>query len=248
LLLRPAAQAELTAEAVRARGGTPIVFPVIEIADPGDPEGVLQAMQALESYDWVIFTSANGVDACFAALGRAGVPFSPARVAAIGPKTAEAVEARGRRVDLVAPRYVAEELAQALLAQGTPRRVALLRARAAREVLPELLRAAGTQVDIVPVYETRPVPAARAEALRELFAQGSVDVVLFTASSTVAATADLLGAGAAADLGRVTVASIGPITESALHARGLHADVTATEHTLAGLLDALEAYFAAAPP
>jgi len=246
LLLRPAEQAADTAEALRARGADPVVFPVIEISDPGDPEALLGAVRALAGYDWVVFTSVNGVRRCFAALDRAGVGFTAARVAAIGSRTAQAVEAQGHRVDLVAPEYVAEQLAQALLERGPPRRVLLLRAQTAREVLPELLRAAGTQVDVVAAYETRPVPVERAAAFQALFLRGAVDVVLFTASSTVTAALDLLGPGAAERLGRVTVASIGPITGETLRARGIRADVTATEHTLPGLLEALEAHFATA--
>jgi uroporphyrinogen III methyltransferase / synthase len=248
LLLRPAQQADVTAEAVRARGAEPVVFPVIEIADPVDPEAVRHAVRNLESYDWVVFTSANGVERCHRALESAGASFRTTRVAAIGPKTAEALETRGHRVALVAPRYVAEDLARALLEHGPPRRVLLLRAFAAREVLPDLLREAGTQVDVVPVYETRPAGSERAAALRELFVTGAVDVVLFTASSTVSATVDLLGDRAAELLARVIVASIGPVTGETLRERGIRADVTATEHTLDGLLDAVEAHLASRPP
>lgn len=245
LVLRPEAQARGTADALRARGAEPVVFPVIAITDPDDPDAVLSAVRDLARYDWVVFTSVNGVERCFAALERSGAPFSAVHVAAIGPETAQAVRARGHDVTLVAKKYVAEELARALLEHATPRRVLLLRARSAREVLPELLRAAGSEVDVVPVYDTRAVGPEQADAFQNLFRQGAVDVVLFTASSTVAAAVDLLGAEATALLSRVTVASIGPITGATLLARGIRPDVTASEHTLAGLLAALEAHLAA---
>ncbi len=125
-----------------------------------------------------------------------------------------------------------------------PKRVLLARAQLARDALPELLRQAGAQVEVVPVYET--VAADAGLALRAHFEQGQIDVALFTSSSTVNAVVDMLGAQAAQLLSRVTVASIGPITSQTLRERGVRADVVATLFTVDGLLDALETHFSSA--
>jgi uroporphyrinogen III methyltransferase/synthase len=117
----------------------------------------------------------------------------------------------------------------------------LARALVARDALPDLLRAAGSQVDVVPVYQT--VSADSGQALQSHFEKREVDVALFTSSSTVNAVVDTLGARAAELLGRATVASIGPITSKTLTERGIRVDIEATTFTVDGLLDALESHF-----
>jgi len=250
LVLRAAHQAESTVAAIRARGGEAVTFPVIEITDPPDPEGVHRALQHAAQYDWLLFTSANGVDRCWEALERLGVfpsVLADVKLGAIGPKTAERLRARGFEADLVAREYVAEQLAGELLEREGVRRVLLLRALTAREILPELLARAGVQVDVVPVYQTRPVSPSRAGPLLELFENDRIDVVLFTSSSTVSALAGLLGPRTASLLSGVTVAAIGPITADTAVAEGIAVDVAAEEHTIDGTLDALEAYFRSVP-
>ena len=247
LIPRPAHQAQATAEAVRRRLAEPIVFPVIEICPPPDPAAVERALRARSSYDWILFTSANGVAYTIEALERIGleaVALAGVRFAVIGPRTARALQRYGLRADLVADQFVAEELAATLLRRAAPRRVLLLRAWGAREVLPQLLRAAGVQVDVVAVYQTRPVAADRARALAELLVQGRLEVVLLTASSTVTSIAQLLGERARVLLARVVVGSIGPITSDTARELGIRVDVTASQYTVEGLLDALEQHFA----
>jgi uroporphyrinogen III methyltransferase/synthase len=247
LVPRAQQQASATARAIRDRAAEPVVFPVIEIAAPPDPERLARAAREVSSYDWVVFTSANGVERFFDALSESGADaraFGEAKVAVIGPKTGAAVERRGIRPDLLAEEFVGESVAQALLARGGARRVLIPRALVARETLPDLLRASGAHVDVVPAYETRPVSEERGAGLREMFDQGAIDVALFTSGSTVASVVDVLGESAKEQLGRVTVASIGPITSQALEARGIAPAVTATVYTVAGLLDALEEHFA----
>jgi len=246
LVPRPAEQGRVTAAAIRARGASARLLPAIEIREPSDPEPLRRAIAELRDFEWVLFTSANGVLHFTRALSRAGLDaraFANAKLGAIGPKTALALEAFGLRADVVAEEFIGEGLARAVLAQGAPRRVLLARALVARDALPELLRQAGTRVDVVPVYET--VAADAGEALRGHFEQGEVDVALFTSSSTVNAVLDTLGARATELLSRVTVASIGPITSQTLAERGIAADVVATRFTVDGLLDALEAHFLA---
>ena len=117
------------------------------------------------------------------------------------------------------------------------------RALVARDTLPAMLREEGAEVDVVPAYETRPVDAARAAELSRRFEQGDIDVVIFTSSSTVSSLCELLGERAAELLGRVTVGSIGPVTSRTAEELGIRVDVTATEYTVGGLLDALERHF-----
>ncbi len=245
LLPRALEQSRATAEAVRERGAEPVVAPAIAIADPPDLGRFEAALGELDAYDWVLFTSANGVQRTFAGLerlARDARAFGKALIGAIGPKTAEALARHGIKADLVADEYVGEELARSVIAKGA-RRVLLLRALKAREALPEALRQSGIELDVVAAYQTLPSPEASSGRLSSLVEKREVDVVLFTSSSTVETLCDALGHDAARLLGNVTVACIGPITEQTALERGLRVDVTAQTYTLAGLLDALEAHF-----
>jgi uroporphyrinogen III methyltransferase / synthase len=245
LVPRAAEQARATAKAIRDRAGDAILFPIIEIVDPPDPEPLRRAVAALDRYDWVLFTSANGVERFFSELERRGADvraLGGIRVASIGPGTGAALERRGIRADLTAREFVGESLAEGVLKLGV-RRALLPRALVARDALPTMLRDAGAEVDVVPAYATRPVDRERAAGLRELVESG-VDVAMFTSSSTATGVADMLGEDAAIALGRLTVASIGPITSATLRDRGIRIDVEAKAHTIEGLLDALDDYFA----
>jgi len=234
----------VTATAIRARGASARLLPAIEIREPSDPAPLARAIARLGDFDWVLFTSANGVQRFTAALTRAGLDaraFARAKLGAIGPKTASALEAFGLRADAVAEEFIGEGLARRVLQDGVPRRVLLARALVARDALPDLLRKAGAVVDVVPVYET--VASDAGEALRGSFERREIDVALFTSSSTVNAVVESLGARATELLSSVTVASIGPITSQTLSELGVRVDVVATTFTVEGLLDALEAHF-----
>jgi uroporphyrinogen III methyltransferase/synthase len=227
-----------------------VCFAAIEICDPPEPERLREAASRVGEYDWVLFTSANGVERFFAALRDLGMDaraFSGARIGVIGPKTRQALEAHGLFADLTAKEFIGEALAESLLAHGPVGRVLIPRALEAREALPELLRAQGASVDVVFAYETRRPPAERQRELAELL-RSEVDVVLFTSSSTVDSVVAALGADACETLKQVTVAAIGPITQKTALDYGLRVDVTAGVYTVAGLLDALEEHFAACSP
>jgi uroporphyrinogen III methyltransferase/synthase len=219
---------------------------MIEIAPPPDRARFAAAVAEMKSYDWVLFTSSNGVEQLRLELERTGRDaraFGAARIAAIGPKTAEALSRLGVRADVVAQEFVGEGLASAVLAEGTPGRALLLRALVARDALPEALRARGWQVDVVAAYETKPLRDSGAELAKRI-AGATVDAMLFTSSSTVSSTLEALGATGKSLLSRITLASIGPVTTRTLQAAGLEPTVQASVYTVDGLLDALEQHFA----
>jgi uroporphyrinogen III methyltransferase/synthase len=197
-------------------------------------------------YGWVAFTSANGVERAWAELRGAGGDaraLATVRIAAIGPATARALEGRGLRADVVAKEFRGEGLAEAMLAAmatgGSRPRVLLARAAKARDALPEALRSAGCEVDVVAAYETRAPPAEVTAALRSELEAGRVDAVALTSSSTVDNLCDLLGEAAPHILSGLRVAAIGPITKDTALARGLRVDVVPGEYTLPALVDAL---------
>ena len=242
---RAAEQARDTAALLRERGAIPVILPMIEIAAPPDPERLARAAAEMSRYDWVLFTSANAVEQLRLELSRSGADaraFGTARVGVVGPKTAEALLRLGIKADVVAQEFVGEGLAAAVLNEGVPRRVLLLRALAARDVLPDTLRARGSEVDVVVAYETKPLRSSGAELAARIEA-GTADAILFTSSSTVTSTLEALGPAAKERLARVASCSIGPVTSKALVGAGLEPTVQASVYTVEGLLDALEAYY-----
>ena len=247
LLFRPQEQARESAALVRDRGAEPLIVPMIEIGPAPDPLPLARAIDRLADYRWVLFTSANGVSRFFAELAARGLDaraLGATKIGVIGPKTGQVLERFGLRADLMAEAFVGEGLAQALLERSAPGPVLLARALVARDALPETLRAQGFDVDVVPVYETRSLGARAKQRLIAAIESGRADAALFTSSSTVRETLEALGPDAQSLLARVTVASIGPITSSALRSGGIEIDVTAEQYTVEGLLDSLERYYA----
>jgi uroporphyrinogen III methyltransferase/synthase len=245
LVPRPSGQAGRTARAIRERGGEPSVLPLIEIAPAPDPAALGAALAHLASYDWVLFTSENGVVRALDALratGRDARAFGGTRIGVIGPRTGAALERYGLVPDLVAEEHVGEGLARDILKQETPRRVLLLRALSARDALPSTLRAAGAMVDVVAAYETKPAPGVSTQ-LRELCEGRLLDAVLLTSSSTAENLVERLGADAPGLLSELTIASIGPVTTRTAEGLGLRVQVTASTYTVDGLLDALERHY-----
>jgi uroporphyrinogen III methyltransferase/synthase len=243
-ITRSAGQRGPLADGVRALGGEIIPVPTIAF-EAADPEPVRRACQALGTYDWVIFTSANGVDYFLDALyGNGGDPrrFGEARLACIGPATARRLRERGLVADLVPETYVAEALLSALVASTlTDRRILIPRAEVAREVLPDGLRAAGAEVDVVAVYRT--VRPEVNEEYRSRVVAGDVELVTFTSSSTVTHFCALFAPEELAMIRqKVVAACIGPITAQTAIEAGLRAQVVAERYTIPGLVDALAAW------
>ena len=239
LVTRPAHQTDDFATRLCEAGAEPILAPTIALGPPDDVASARDAVARVREYDWAVFTSRNGVDAFFGVLGeldRDARAFGSVKLAAIGPKTAEALAARGIRVDLVPPAFVNEAVAAELLARTAPGdRILIFRAQEARDVLPDTLREHGRVADVVAAYKTRFVDDP------ELAAKTAhADVVTFTSSSTVAGfvhnVPDAPGA-----LGSKIVAAIGPITAQTARDAGIRVDVIADEFTVDGLLHALSA-------
>jgi uroporphyrinogen III methyltransferase/synthase len=250
LITRAEGQAQRTASLLRARGAEPLVVPTIAFEPPPDPNLVQSTIARLGDYALVAFTSENGVRTFFDALHAAGRDcraLGHALVAAIGPGTQAALAARGIQGDVVAKEFRGEGLADAILQKlaGHPRpRVLVARAKEAREALPDALRAAGCEVDVLPVYVTVPAPDAPARLAALLSGEGGgADAILFTSASTVDRFADALAASGAALPPGACVASIGPITSEAARRRGLAVQVEAPEFTVPALVDALERWF-----
>jgi uroporphyrinogen III methyltransferase/synthase len=254
LVPRAGHQAGVTSDALRARGAEPIELPLLAIVDPPDLDAARAAVRRAGTYDWVIFTSDNGVDRFFRLVDEAALDarlFRAAKLAAIGEGTARSLRARGVRADIVPPSFRGEALADAVVdaivrdrgaSEGA--RVLLPRALVARDVVPERLRAAGVEVDVVPLYETRRASEAARTELLDRLAGGALDAVLLASSSTAEALVEALGPNPAAVLERTVVASIGPITTATAERLGLRVDVTARAFTFPGLLDALEQHLA----
>jgi uroporphyrinogen III methyltransferase/synthase len=237
LVTRPAHQAGDFATRLREAGAEPIVAPTIAIVPPDDVVAPRDAVARVRDYSWVVFTSRNGADAFFdrlSEIGRDARAFGDTKIAAIGPKTAAALTARGIRVDLVPTAFVNEAVAAELLARTQPgERVLLYRAQEARDILPETLRREGRTVDVVAAYRTSFVDDPELAAKTE-----RADIVTFTSSSTVAGFVHNVPDAARA-LARKTVAAIGPITAQTARDRGIRVDVVADEFTVDGLLRAL---------
>lgn len=245
LVTRPEGQSDSFAQSLRDLGAEPIELPTIRIVPAEDQAPLRAAAEKLGSYDWVIFTSVNGVRHFCAALWQTGADaraFARAKIAAIGPATAEALGSYGLRADLMPSEYRGEAVADALRARvGDVRglRVLLARAAVARDALPDMLRHAGALVDVVPVYRALPAPADSFDKIRARLHEGSVDIATFTSPSTLNRLLEALGAEAATLLGRVTCAAIGPITAQALTERGVTPQIVAQSYTSDGLTAAL---------
>jgi uroporphyrinogen III methyltransferase/synthase len=250
VVTRPRAQAGELAAVLEDAGADVVLFPTIAIAPGPDPVALDRAVAAAGTYDWIVFTSVNGVRVFFerlAALARDVRELAGARIAAIGPETAAELERHLVRPALVPVEYRAEGLLAALdEAALRGRRVLLPRAAGAREILPDELRARGALVDEVIAYAAVPPPDLDVDGMRAALAAGEIDAITFTSSSTVRNFAALVGAATLADLGRMArplVACIGPITADTAREVGLRVDVMPERYTASALAVALVARF-----
>jgi uroporphyrinogen-III synthase len=235
-------QASALSSELRKLGATVIQIPFIEIRKPASFKRLDSALANLATYDWLILTSVNGVEAMWERLAKLRLPkagLKRLRIAAIGPATRKAIEERGGKVNVVPKEYVAESVVRSLRRRVKGKRVLLVRAKIARDVIPRELRQAGAKVDVVEAYETI-TPQSSRTRLRSLLQnpRRRPHVVTLTSSSTVRNFVALLGSSKASIQG-ISLASIGPVTSSTLRQLGLRVDVEAAEFTIPGLVEAI---------
>jgi uroporphyrinogen-III synthase len=243
LIGRARHQAGSLSASLRSLGASVIEIPFIEIRKPRSFAALDHALQNLPAYDWLVLTSANGVEALWQRIRKLRLTrrhFKHIQIAAIGPATKKALLKRGLKVKMVPEEYVAESVVKGLRETIKSKRVLLVRAKVARDVIPGELRAAGAQVDVAEAYETV-VPEksrARLQALMKAEARRP-HIVTFTSSSTVKNFAELLGRAAAASLQGVQFASIGPVTSATLRELRMPVAIEASEFTMGGLIRAI---------
>lgn len=242
VITRAADQAADFSDKLRALGADAIELPVIALESPADPAPLDRAIENLSSYDWLIFTSVNGVRFFMDRLDQSphDLRSLKARICAIGPATRKAIESLHLKVELTPEEYVAESLVKAFAnAELAGKRMLLPRAAVARDVIPVELAKLGAHVDVVEAYRNV-VPQSATARAREIFsAEKKPDWITFTSSSTVKNLLAITGREA---LDGVRIASIGPVTSSTLCAHGLKPDAEAKQFTIDGLIDAILAY------
>lgn len=259
-------QAGALSGALRKQGAQVIEIPFIEIRKPRSFRPLDSVLKNLDTYDWLILTSVNGVEAMWARIEKAtrrsatlelswksasSGPRSSGkssqaltaglRIAAIGPATKKAIERRGINVDVMPKEYIAESVVRSLKKKVKGKRVLLVRAKVARDVIPRELRKAGAHVDVVEAYETV-VPERSRRRLQAVLKNPNKrpSVVTFTSSSTVKNFVELLGSRPKSRmLDGIRMASIGPVTSATLRELGLPVDIAAKEYTIPGLVTAI---------
>jgi uroporphyrinogen-III synthase len=239
LITRPLGQRRDLSVALRRLGATPVSVPTIAIAGPRAGGPLDAALKRLSDYDWVVLTSVNGARACIARARALEIPFGAPRPrwAAVGPATAAALTRAGIKVAQIPSRYLTRAIGRELRAVRG-RRVLLPRADAAGRELASVLRARGASVDEVVAYHTTIGPTRYRDRLRRALTTGAIDTVVLTSASTVHGLMRLLGAIRRPPRA-IAYICIGPVTAAALAEYGFTATAVATEHTAAGVVDAL---------
>lgn len=251
LVTRTRAQAPALVEPLEALGAEVLCMPVIEVVDPEDLAAVDGYLSNLASYDWIVVTSTNGVDRLLGRLesiGRGTDALAGAKIAAVGSATAAALRRRGLEPDFVPEDYRAEGLVEGFreMGVGAGTRVLIARALEAREVLPEALRAMGVHADVAITYRVVPVPPDPAIVAR--LREGCIDVAAFASGGTFEnflGAIEAAGLSASEVLGRLAIASIGPVTTAAVRRAGFGVAVEAEESTMPALVGAIARYLEA---
>jgi uroporphyrinogen-III synthase len=253
LVTRASHQSFGLSQPLRDLGAHVIEIPTIEICSPGSFAALDHALLKIDHYDTLILTSVNGVEVLFERYNRMGLPVEDMKhlmVVAIGPSTAMAIQSEGLSVSIIPKQYVAESVIEAL--QGKifkSSRVLLVRAKVARDVLPDELRKMGAQVDVIEAYETRVPEGARAK-LEEVFADpdSKPHVITFTSSSTANNFLTLVADNTPKFLEGVQLASIGPVTTDTLKKAGFPPTIEAREFTMNGLVEAITEFVGHSDP
>lgn len=246
LITRAKNQAGELSALIEEKGGAAIEFPVIKIIPPKDSRPYQKALEQLDTFDWVIFTSVNGVNSFFSKLKEHRIDIRQivkAKIAAIGPKTALAVEDKGLIVDIIPEtEYKAEGLLDALKGKmQAGERVLLPRADIARKILSEQLVEQGLDVVDIVAYQTVTDGENKSGIIQQL-KENQIDFITFTSSSTVKNFLTVIKDDLPESLTKAIVASIGPITTKTAEEFGLKVHITAEEYTIPGLIRAIEDY------
>ena len=245
VVTRAASQSATLCRRLRRLGARVLPIPMIGFEPPSEWGPVDRAIRDLPGYDWLVFTSVNGVDRFVARLAASSRDLRdlPARICAIGPATADRIRALHLRVDLVPEEFVAESVAESFRnVYLTGRRVLIPRAQEARELLPSQLAGMGAEVDVVPVYRTVLPESSREMAVAAWSESKAPEWVTVTSSSTVR---NLARSIPASDLRRSRLASIGPVTTATAHEIGLQVSAQASSYTTDGLVEAMCSFAAA---
>lgn len=250
VITRPRAQAAEFAEQLESLGAEVVPFPTIETVPPPSWAGLDGAIRRASEFDWVVFTSANGVRVFFERLQILGADvrdWHRARFAAIGPQTAKTLQQCAVRVELIPGEFRAEAVVDALVVAGVAgRRVLLPRAAGARDVLPVQLRRHGAVVEEVATYTTV-LPVGLAEDVRMLLRRGGADLVTFTSSSTVHNFVAIFKDELGPVLAHAAVGCIGPITADTARSYGMRVDIQPDAYTIPAFVDAIVRHYTAAP-
>jgi uroporphyrinogen-III synthase len=252
LVSRAKKQAGSLSSTLKALGCQVIEIPFIEIRKPSSYTPLDSALSKLTTYDWLILTSVNGVEALFERMTKRKLHQSALahlKIAAIGPATKKAIEKRGLTVSVTPKEYVAESVVASLHKRVKGKRVLLVRAKVARDVIPRELRKAGATVDVIEAYETV-APESSARRLRAVLAsKRKPHAITFTSSSTVKNFVSLLGLRSARKALKKTApnhgvhsASIGPVTSATLREFGLPVNIEAKTFDIPGLVAAIIGY------
>jgi uroporphyrinogen III methyltransferase/synthase len=244
LITRPHPQAGTLWDLLNELGAQCLIQPAIEIGPPDDWSPVDRVLDQLAKFDWVVFSSANGVEYFLRRMSERGRDLralASAKIAAIGPATAQALLQFHLRADLTPDEFRAEALAEALITSGrggaNSSHVLLIRASRGREVLAETLLAAGFEVDQVVAYRSTDVESPDAE-IAEMLKQGRIDWITVTSSAIARSLVRMFGA----DLRRAKLASISPITTATLNELGYAPAAEAGRYTIEGVVDAIRAF------
>ncbi len=243
VVTRTRTQAGVLSEQLRALGADVIELPTIRIEPPSDVRAFAELVQDAHAYDWIVFTSVNGVNAFFDLFYKLyddAREIGAARIAAIGPATAQRIRDFHMHVDLQPEEFVAESIVREFRKQGGVEnlRILLARAEKARDLLPKELSALGAIVDEGFAYRTVPETRDDSGARRRLLEEGA-DLITFTSSSTVENFLALKLPWPA----KMQVASIGPVTSKTARDHGLEVAVEARRHDIPGLITAVRKFF-----
>ena len=248
LVTRSREQSRRIAERIADLGGEPVLFPTIRILPPDDFGPLDDSIRRISEFDWVIFTSVNGVERFFQRFFQVQEDIrrmAGPRIGAIGPVTASAIRQHGLKVDLLAGEFVAEGLLSSLVPnQVRGKKFLIPRAEKAREVLPLGLVDMGGEVEVVAVYRTGLPSDNDVDGIREMLTGKKLDAITFTSSSTVTHFVEMLREKDLSFLlDGVAVASIGPVTSATARENGLPVAVEARTYTIDGLIEALCGHF-----